>query len=90
MIATPAMLRALEPGELVVKVFRDGWVIQPNHLAIARANAALANPASETDKPGVSATTPAARASNLLDGPYGRRDRALTIQQRECLAGAHG
>lgn len=43
MIATPAMLAKLEPGELLVRIVRDGWTIPPDHVAIARANRALRN-----------------------------------------------
>jgi hypothetical protein len=39
-IATPAMLAALEPGELLVKLMRDGWTIPPDHVALAQANRA--------------------------------------------------
>lgn len=38
MIATPEMLAALEPGELLVRIVRDGWTIPPDHAAIANAN----------------------------------------------------
>lgn len=38
MIATPEMLAALEPGELLVRIVRDGWTIPPDHAAIADAN----------------------------------------------------
>lgn len=41
MIPTPAMLAMLEPGELLVRIVRDGWTIPPDHIAIARANRAL-------------------------------------------------
>lgn len=41
MNATPAMAAALEPGELLVKIIRDGLTIPPDHIAIARANRAL-------------------------------------------------
>ena len=41
MIATPAMLANLEPGELLVRIVRDGWTIPPDHVAIAQANRAL-------------------------------------------------
>lgn len=43
MIATPDMLASLEPGELLVRIVRDGWTIPPDHVAIARANRALRN-----------------------------------------------
>lgn len=41
MIATAAMLAALDPGEMLVRILRDGWTIPPDHIAIARANRAL-------------------------------------------------
>jgi len=41
MIATPEMLAALEPGELLVRIVRDGWTIPPDQIAIAQANRAL-------------------------------------------------
>lgn len=41
MKATPAMLAALEPGELLVRLTRDGWTIPPDQVAIAEANEAL-------------------------------------------------
>jgi hypothetical protein len=41
--ATPEMLAALEPGELTVKVVREGWQLPPDHVAIARSNQALRN-----------------------------------------------
>lgn len=41
MNATPAMLAAMEPGELLVRIVRDGWRIAPDHAAIAKANRAL-------------------------------------------------
>lgn len=41
MIATPVMLAKLEPGELLVRIVRDGWTIPPDHVAIAQANRAL-------------------------------------------------
>lgn len=41
MEATAAMLAAIGPGELLVRVVRDGWTIPPDHAAIARANAAI-------------------------------------------------
>lgn len=47
MIATAAMLASLAPGELLVRIVRDGWTISPDHVAIARANRALCNFASE-------------------------------------------
>lgn len=43
MIATAATLTSLEPGELLVRIVRDGWTIAPDHLAIAQANRALHN-----------------------------------------------
>ena len=43
MNATPEMLASLAPGELLVRIIRDGWTIAPNHVAIARANQALCN-----------------------------------------------
>lgn len=43
MIATPAMLASLGPGELLVKIVREGWTIPPDHVAIARANRALSD-----------------------------------------------
>lgn len=43
MIATADRLRALPPGELLVKVAREGWTIAPDWRAIARSNAALRN-----------------------------------------------
>lgn len=41
MNATPDMLAALEPGELLVHIVRDGWTIPPDQAAIAQANRAL-------------------------------------------------
>lgn len=41
MRATPAMLATLKPGELLVRVVREGWTIPPDHTAIAYANRAL-------------------------------------------------
>lgn len=41
MNATPEMLAVLEPGELLVRIARDGWTIPPNHTAIAQSNHAL-------------------------------------------------
>lgn len=41
MIAIPDMLASLPPGELLVRIVRDGWTIPPDHVAIARANRAL-------------------------------------------------
>jgi hypothetical protein len=43
MNATPAMLASLTPGELLVKITRDGWRIKPDHVAIAQSNQALRN-----------------------------------------------
>lgn len=47
MIATPAMLAKLEPGELLVRIARDGWTIPPDHVAIAQANRALRHGATQ-------------------------------------------
>lgn len=41
MEATADMLAALDPGELLVRITRDGWTIPPDHVAIAQANAAI-------------------------------------------------
>lgn len=41
MNATPEMLAALEPGELLVRIVRDGWTIPRDHTAIAQTNRAL-------------------------------------------------
>lgn len=43
MIATAAMLASLDPGELLVRITRDGWTIPPDHVAIAQANRARCN-----------------------------------------------
>lgn len=33
----------LEPGELLVRILRDGLTISPDHVAIAKSNRALRN-----------------------------------------------
>lgn len=38
---TADRLAALEPGELLVRIVRDGWTIPPDHVAVAQANRAL-------------------------------------------------
>lgn len=38
---------ALEPGELLVRILRDGWTIAPDFVAIAKANWTLRNWRSE-------------------------------------------
>lgn len=50
MNATPEMLAKLAPGELLVKIVRDGWTIQPDHVAIARSNRALCDFAAKPGK----------------------------------------
>lgn len=40
-LMTADRLAVLEPGELLVRIVRDGWTIPPDHIAIARANRAL-------------------------------------------------
>lgn len=67
MIATSEMLASLEPGELLVKVVREGWTILPDHAAIAQANRALrcgdANPGAYRGR------TPTDRQAECLAGP---------------------